>query len=99
MAGEAKIYCGVGYTREFDNGGHIHQILFHQNDLDVISQAMRDGKVRVDLCERREPSENGATHYCVINTYKPPARDDTGRGESTPAQEAAGVGDDDNLPF
>jgi len=69
-----KIYLGTGKQHTFDNGGSKIGWACPISDLEAAIQvAKADGQdwLRVDICERREPSEKGATHYGVLNTWKP----------------------------
>lgn len=71
-----KIFINGVFIREkqFDNGGKI--ITIDIPDIEQFYGQMRklaepSGKIRFDLKERLNKSDNGLTHYMQLNTFKP----------------------------
>ena len=60
----------------FDNGGSLLNASIHIDKL--TDHANEDGWVKIKICERREPSEKGATHYAYIDEFKPEPKHDEG---------------------
>ncbi len=78
-----KTYVGSGkeITTQF---GKILKMSFSEKDVTTLKDKLNEnGWVNVDILPRREPSERGATHYGVVNEWKPQPQD--GGGESAPA--------------
>ena len=63
------IYIDKCYIKkkDFDNGGSVLNCAFGIEELQKIA---KNGWVNLTICERREPSENGKTHYAKLDTYK-----------------------------
>jgi len=72
--------------KKFDNGGSVLNASFNVKELEKLSNV--DGWVNITICERREESEKGATHYAYHNDFQP-----NGSGSSLRKDE------DDDLPF
>ena len=60
----------------FDNGGSLLNASIHIDKL--TDYANEDGWVKIKICERREPSEKGATHYAYIDEFIPEPKHDEG---------------------
>ena len=43
--------------------------------MDELKAIENKGWVSLVICERKEPSEKGATHYAYENTYEPPKQE------------------------
>ena len=54
--------------KEFDNGGSVLNCYFKLDDIQEMSE---NGWVNLTIAKRREPSDNGATHYAYKNEFKP----------------------------
>jgi|TARA_R110000824_G_scaffold12352_2_gene54212 hypothetical protein len=59
--------------------------------MDELQANSKNGWVSMVISERREPSEKGATHYAYVNTYEPPAKENTSNKKT--------VKSNDDLPF
>ena len=68
MSEEPK-YINKTYIKkkDFENGGSVLNCAF---DIEELQNLAVDGWVNFTICERREPSENGKTHYAKLDTYK-----------------------------
>jgi len=53
--------------KDFENGGSVLNCAF---GIDELKEIAVDGWVNITICERREPSENGKTHYAKVDTYR-----------------------------
>ena len=42
-----------------------------ESDLQSLQDNLDNGWVNVKVCERREPSQSGMTHYLEVDTWKP----------------------------
>tara|TARA_R110000765_G_scaffold350992_2_gene440978 strand:+ start:169 stop:444 length:276 start_codon:yes stop_codon:yes gene_type:complete len=76
--------------KTFDNGGSVLNCSFHVDEL--IIHKNENGWVNITICERRDVSEKGHTHYAKLNSYTPPTED-------TQSQETNTQVSDDALPF
>ena len=71
---EQKTYIGSGKIRTFDNGGSIIKWSSPIDELEkaiAIQRAQGETWININICERKEPSEKGMTHYGVLDTWKP----------------------------
>ncbi len=86
---EDKVYIGIGKAIP-TKYGELMKLSFPMDDIEKLVEIARDnnGWANLVLKERREPSEKGATHYMVVDTWKPEQK-----------MVAAGQTDDDDLPF
>ena len=66
----------AGREVRFDNGGSIIKVAVDVNELS--EHANKDGWVKVEIKERREPSDKGYTHFMVVDTYKKNSDEDEG---------------------
>ena len=69
-----KQYVGSGkvITTQF---GEILKMSMTAEDIKVLQENLSNGWVNFDILKRREPSEKGMTHYAVLNTWKPEAKE------------------------
>ena len=89
---EETIYinkCSIK-EKKFDNGGSVLNCSFHIDELIIHKNA--EGWVNLNICERREVSDKGHTHYAKLNTYTPRTEDSTVSQEKNKSE-------DDDLPF
>lgn len=63
-------YIDKCYIREkkFDNGGRVLNCAFGVDELQKLAD--ENGWVNLTISKRKEPSENGKTHYAKLDTYK-----------------------------
>lgn len=89
---EETIYINKCSIKEktFDNGGSVLNCSFHIDEL--ITYKNENGWVNLTICERREVSDKGHTHYAKLNNYTPPTDD------SSDVEEKSKL-DDDDFPF
>tara|TARA_R100001440_G_C2522536_1_gene119038 strand:+ start:3660 stop:3914 length:255 start_codon:yes stop_codon:yes gene_type:complete len=50
--------------------------------LDELKAIEKKGWVSLVICERKTPSEKGATHYAYENTYEPPKQENTNNSQT-----------------
>ena len=94
---EGKVYCGNGkkITTRF---GDMMRLSLSESDVQALQQNLENGWVNVKICERREPSASGMTHYLQVDDWKPNQE----KRESAPAKEAPmdmGEPSVEDLPF
>ena len=89
---EETIYINKCSIKEktFDNGGSVLNCSFHIDEL--IIHKNENGWVNLTICERREVSDKGHTHYAKLNNYTPPTDDSSDVKEKKKLE-------DDDLPF
>ena len=71
---EQKTYVGNGKIKTFDNGGSQIRWSCTIEELEkAIAMRKAEGEtwININICERREPSDKGMTHYGVLDTWKP----------------------------
>ena len=95
-----KIYCGNGkkITTRF---GDMMRLSISESDVQAMQQNLENGWVNVKVCERREPSASGMTHYLQVDDWKP-NQDKNEGGDTAPAkqsQEDLGEPSVEDLPF
>ena len=101
-----KIYIPKSSCKkvEFSNGGHLYRFSFHAETFQqFLAEQMRDGEfvnkggyIAIEIHERREPSEWGDTHYAILDTYKPKAKE----GKAAPTSSAPSTQPSaDEIPF
>tara|TARA_R110002051_G_scaffold191350_3_gene260087 strand:+ start:754 stop:1017 length:264 start_codon:yes stop_codon:yes gene_type:complete len=56
--------------------------------MDELKAIESKGWVSIVICERKEPSEKGATHYAFQNTYEPENKEGQKANEQTNTDEA-----------
>jgi|TARA_R110000787_G_scaffold29297_6_gene79444 hypothetical protein len=76
--------------KTFDNGGSVLNVAVHVDEL--IIHKNKDGWVNLSICQRREISDKGHTHYAKLNTYTPPT-------EVSTSTETESTESDTDLPF
>ncbi len=70
-----------------------------ESDIQALQDNTDNGWVNVKVCERREPSASGMTHYLEVDTWKPGENRD---GDAAPAKKAPAKTDEvsaEDLPF
>ena len=72
--------------------------------MDELKAIENKGWVSLVICERKEPSEKGATHYAYENTYEPPKQETVDNVYEkhtgiTGVDNAIKEATEDNLPF
>ncbi len=65
-----KIYCGNG-KKITTRYGDMMRLSLSESDLQALQDNLENGWVNVKVCERREPSQSGMTHYLEVDTWKP----------------------------
>ena len=94
---EAKIYCGSGKEKTFDNGGSIISISVALEDYPKEFLTEYNGKryLRLDVCKKREVDQYGKSHYVAVNTWKPEEQ------QQQPQQQSQGnvANFEDDIPF
>ena len=92
-----RLYCGSG--KQIDGKyGPFYSIMVNLSQLKDYTKEhgfdLKNGDrcMRLDLSERRSPDKAGNTHSLVVNTYKPPAKEET-------PEEPVMSDDDPNMPF
>ena len=69
-----KIYVGNGKVMT-GNFGQFHKLSFSAKDIQTLQNNLNEkGYVNIVLNERQTPSQYGATHSMVIDTWQPPAQ-------------------------
>jgi hypothetical protein len=65
-----KVYCGNGkkITTRF---GDMMRLSISESDVKAMRDNLENGWVNVKVCERREPSASGMTHYLQVDDWKP----------------------------
>jgi hypothetical protein len=95
-----KIYCGNG-KKITTRYGDMMRLSISESDLQALQDNLENGWVNVKVCERREPSQSGMTHYLEVDTWKPNQDRDGGNdapaAKPTPAQTEEVSAED--LPF
>ena len=95
-----KIYCGNG-KKITTRYGDMMRLSLSESDLQALQDNLGNGWVNVKVCERREPSQSGMTHYLEVDTWKPGENRD-GDAAATPAKTAPAQTDEvsaEDLPF
>ena len=93
-----KIYCGNG-KKITTRYGDMMRLSISESDLQALQDNLENGWVNVKVCERREPSQSGMTHYLEVDTWKPNQDRD---GDTTPAKAAPAQTEEvsaEDLPF
>jgi len=86
-----KIYVGNAKIRKGTYGDIVKYLLSAEDVAKIVKRSSEnDGWCAIDICERKQPSDKGYTHYGMIDTWKPERKGD--KGNTNPV-------DDDNLPF
>jgi len=67
---EEKIYIGTAKTIKGKFGAFL-RLSIHEDDLKKLQENLDNGWVNVNITKRKEVSAKGATHYGVIDTWKP----------------------------
>jgi hypothetical protein len=96
-----KIYCGNGkkITTRF---GDMMRLSLSETDIQALQDNLDKGWVNVKVCERREPSQSGMTHYLEVDTWKPGENRDGDGAVSAKAPKKAVQTDEvsaEDLPF
>lgn len=98
-----KRYIGAGKSKSFDNGGTIIKYSATIEDLEkeiAIEKAAGKTWININICERREPSEKGMTHYGIIDTWEPKPQGDSPQEQPAPqTQQVTQDQFDDDIPF
>lgn len=99
-----KTYLGTGKIQTFDNGGSKIKYACPIDELEKsIALQKADGQtwIRIDICERREPSDKGQTHYGVLDTWKPSQSPQSAPQAPQNATPQGGISqeDIDSIPF
>lgn len=95
-----KIYCGNG-KKITTRYGDMMRLSLTESDLQSLQDNLDNGWVNVKVCERREPSQSGMTHYLEVDTWKP-GQDRDATAAAEPAKKAPAKTDEvkaEDLPF
>ena len=95
---EQKTYLGTGKIQTFDNGGSKIKWACLIEELEKaiqLQKASGETWIRIDICERREPSDKGQTHYGLLDTWKPNGQTTQAQNNYTPAPDLTG----EDIPF
>jgi len=65
-----KVYCGNG-KKIITKYGDMMRLSISESDIQALQQNLENGWVNVKVCERREPSASGMTHYLQVDDWKP----------------------------
>jgi hypothetical protein len=82
----------------------MHKISLQKKDLETMMANLSNDWVNLNLCQRKQPNDNGTTHYLVVDKWKPdPSRqrpqENLKSGVKTMTDdEFNNIGEDD-LPF
>jgi hypothetical protein len=93
-----KIYCGNG-KKITTRYGDMMRLSLTESDLQALQDNLDNGWVNVKVCERREPSQSGMTHYLEVDTWKPGQDRD---GDAAPKKAAPAQTEEvsaEDLPF
>lgn len=69
-----KIYVGTGKAIQTQYG-ELLKISLTEDDVETLKENFSNGWVNLNVNKRREPSKKGATHYLVIDDWKPEKQD------------------------
>lgn len=74
MAEKNRTFANGIYVRQqdFDNGSHLLRVRIDVVQFqNFLQEHASNGFVNLDIQARKSPSENGLTHFIVLNTWKP----------------------------
>jgi hypothetical protein len=103
-----KVYIGTGKYEEKPWGQHL-RFWVTKRDVDaLVDHLSATGKtgLALNVCERKQAGDKGQTHYMVLDTYEPPAKQEaapttTARAEQVLTERAGVAAADANqdIPF
>ena len=107
MSEVEKIFCGAGFTKQFDNGGYIINVSLDLESLPkhLIQDTPYGKRINLKVCPKRNPEPNKPDWYVEVDQY---VRDGVSGGQppaprqapSSPADKPQVSDEDaDELPF